>query len=305
MSEKPLEGFMIENEIDSSLSKKIENLWKKELLEEEEEKLCYRMSRNLGLKGMEMQQLEEEKEKLLNERLNRIKMWFKPDEGHNHHSLVYGHKEFVGSYDCNKISDEWWSWFLMNPSSMNPFTNPGKSYETGNVFLLNREENGKSVQVYFTAASPFQRPDFRTLTITKKAPLLVPVYNMSASLEDFPSIRDADIKETEKIKKLEELILDDLSGIRDIKAAFDKEPIYGCCVLRNQSKEFQIADRNNVIEIPEDRLRTPGPKIHMCHGGYWLFIRQETIKPGDHLLEFKAESRNYEIEAKILINALI
>ena len=236
-------------------------------------------------------------------RLKEIRKWLEygdTKKGHTHRSpFVYGHREPVGGvYNCNTISDEWFQWFLTNPSSMNPFTNPGKSYSNGNVFLLNK----RGTEVYFAAASPFQYPDFRTITITKQAPLLVPVYNMSASEEDFPS----KVRKTEKAAdgELTNLILDDLSGVLSIEATFDKQPIHGCCVIRNRSNKFRIADNNNVIGIPEERLNAPNSAIHMCHGGYWLLIKENKITPGDHLLEFKAESKNYEIWAKILINAL-
>jgi hypothetical protein len=224
-----------------------------------------------------------------------IKKWC--DEG-GHSELVYGHDEPIGGrrgyYTCETIVDEWFRWFLTTPASSNPFTNPGDSYEVNNTFLMNKH----GTSVYFATASPFREPDFKTITITKQVPILIPVYNMSASREDFPSLKNRD-------NKLTELILKDLCRVETLNATFDGEHIHGCCVIRNKSGDFQIADKDNVIYLPDERLDRPVSTIHMCHGGFWILLREQYLDAGDHLLKFTSKSRNYEMDAKILINALV
>jgi hypothetical protein len=216
-----------------------------------------------------------------------------------HSGLVYGHDEPIGGakgfYTCDTIVDEWFRWFLTTPASSNPFTNPGDSYEVNNAFLMNK--NG--TKVYFATASPFREPDFKTITITEQVPLLIPIYNMSASREDFPSFENDD-------NRLIALILKDLCCVDTLNATFDGKPIHGCCVIRCQAKEFLIADKGNVIELPDERIgNRPVSTIHMCHGGFWILMREKYLDAGDHLLKFTSKSRNYEMNANILINALV
>lgn len=227
--------------------------------------------------------------------------WYKANADHK---MMYGHHEKIGEgpYDCDSITDEWFKWFLTNPVSYNPFTNPAisgssmdsSSFGSRDLFLFRRRDTS----VYFTTASPFQRPDFRTITMTKKAPLLIPVYNMSASLVDFPSVKNEE--------GLVDIIKNDLSRLKreTVEATFDGQSIHGCCVIRNKPLPIKIP-KENIIGIPEDRLQETDFTVEIYHGGFWLLIREDEFSPGDHLLYFKAESVNYEMEAKILINALI
>ncbi len=236
--------------------------------------------------------------------------WIRPDhdltpQEHKHkHEFTYPHSERLGekrTYDCDMLTDEWYKWHLRTPASISAFTNPSQSYEDTsllggrNAFLFQDKDNG--ISVYFAAASPFQEPDIRTITMTEQVPLLVPVYNMSASTEDQPS------KGTPQ--GLTELIVEDLSGILELRAWFDRNPIEGCCVIRQSPLEVTNVPTENVIGIPEDRLLKSAHSIKTCHGGYWLLIKEDKLTPGDHLLEYLAISKNYELNVKMLINVLV
>lgn len=235
-------------------------------------------------------------------RKNDFEKWYKP---HAHHVMTYGHHDKIGkgNYDCDSITDEWFKWFLTNPVPYNPFTNPlsaGSSLDSspfGSRDLFLFERNG--TKVYFTTASPFQKPDFRTITMTEKAPLLIPIYNMSASAADFPSIGNNQ-------NALVNIIKNDLSRLKgeSVRASFDGDSIYGCCVIRKDPLKVTIP-KENVIGIPIDRLQKIDSEIGIFHGGFWLLIKENQFSSGDHLLSFEANSVNYEMEAKILINALV
>ncbi len=132
-------------------------------------------------------------------------------------------------FDCDTITDEWFKWFYTIPGSMSPGEHPGTLYGDTNrygAFLF----TNRNVKVYFAAVTPFQKPDIRTITITNKAPLLVPVYNVSASRESYPDKSDEDLLK---------LVKHDLSGVRPASfwASFDdydkdSNKLYGCCVIR-------------------------------------------------------------------------
>lgn len=237
--------------------------------------------------------------------------WIEPDDDENNvitqhgktkHEFTYRHMEPLDKeekYTCDTLTDKWFEWFLRTPASISTFTYPSQSYEDTsllggrNAFLFHDNDTS----VYFASATPFQEPDVTTITMTNQAPLLVPLYNMSASTEDHPS------KGTEE--ELKELIIEDLSGIIQLRAWFDRVPIEGCCVIRQKRLRITNIPTDNVIGIPEDRLLKSNHSIETCHGGYWLLIKKEKLTPGDHLLEFMAYSKNYEMAAKILINALV
>jgi hypothetical protein len=244
--------------------------------------------------------------------------WIEPDHDIDHHRITrhgedkerheftYLHMESLdkdGYYTCNNLTDKWYEWHIKNPASISGFTNPSHSYEGGSAFLFQDNDRyfkdiDEKISVYFAAASPFQDPpDFRTITMVRRVPILVPVYNMSASTEDYTSIKTDD--------DLKQLIIEDLSGIIELKAWFDRIPIEGCCVIRKKRLSVTNVPIDNVNRIPEDRMFESGNSIKTCHGGYWLLIRKDKLTSGEHLLEFSAVSKNYEVDAKILINVLV
>lgn len=244
--------------------------------------------------------------------------WIEPDhdtdqhritphgEDKERHEFTYLHMESLdkdGYYSCDTLTDKWYEWHLKIPASISGFTNPSHSYEGRSAFLFQDNDRtfkdiDEKISVYFAVASPFQDPpDFRTITMVKQVPILVPVYNMSASTEDYTSIKTDD--------DLKELIIEDLSGIIEIKASFDRIPIEGCCVIRKKRLPVTNVPMDNVNRIPEDRLLEYGNSISTCHGGYWLLIRKDKLTSGEHLLEFSAVSKNYEVNAKILINVVV
>lgn len=207
----------------------------------------------------------------------------------------------IGSFELEKLTDEWLTYFLTTPASINAFTNPGNSYEEKNVFLFNE----RNTFVYFLYVSPFQRPYFKRITMTKKAPLLVPVYIFHASVQDFPSKKGKNVAETGE--NMVNLIKNDLAGVigETVEAKLDGEYLVGCAVVRDEPLEITNVPTNNIYNIPENRLQQEtGSTMNVYHGGLWLLIREEAFTEGDHLLDFKAASINYEIEAKILISAI-
>jgi hypothetical protein len=231
--------------------------------------------------------------------------WFKADkagEEHTHHPFTYGHNDKIGdgTFTCDTLTDEWWRWFLTSPVSDNAMTNPRPSYIKSSSTLM--DKNGTFV--YFAVASPFQDPyDFKRITLTRKAPLLVPLYNMECSVQGKPSL--ASDPETVE-RELTEIVKKDLARIDGdtVEAYFDGEPFFGCCVIRNKLIKVSNIPSDNVMGIPQDRLLESNFTMEFCHGGFWLLIKEEKLTPGEHLLYFKAHSPNYEIQAKLLITVL-
>ena len=241
-------------------------------------------------------------------------LWYKSGD---HHDFTYGHHDPLGNtkavkakgkdnacYTCDTITDKWIEWLLTTPRSASIFANPGISmnsaYGDSNAFLFG--DVNCDTYVYFTTASPFQRPDFRRIIMTKKIPLLVPVYNVISSPQIFPSRSN-----WKPNQWIQDDIIKDLSGVytNGIKATFDGDEFYGCCVIRKHSLPIRNIPKDNSIGIPEDILRDNHSTIEVYHGGFWVLIKEELFSPGDHLLTFDTQSRNYEIQAKMMISALV
>jgi hypothetical protein len=236
--------------------------------------------------------------------------WYQMHEGTHHpselESLTYGHTEKItpgNFFDCNRIVDMWFRWFLTTPRPKNPYSNieEGNIDESGlygseNVFLMEY----RNTSAYFTTAAPFRAPDIKSIKLTKAAPLLLPVYNICASQVTFPSLDDDN--------KLLEVIISDLLGIipGSVKATLDGQTIEPCCVIRKKEPlKVENIPVDNVFGIPKDRLDRSGSTLSILHGGFWLLIRPEALASGDHLLEWKVESVNYKMDAHIRIGSLV
>ena len=212
--------------------------------------------------------------------------------------IMYSHHEGItgGSLKCDTATDEWYKWFLQTPGSQHPMLNPasqGTYGGTGAHFFRRGDSN-----VYFATASPFQEPhDFRRITMTQKAALLVPAYNVIASKDMYPEASD-DI--------CIEMVKEDLCQIKPdtVSAKLDDKAIYGCSVVRDTPLAVANIPKDNIIGIPEDRLNQSGSVIHIYHGGFWLEVRMDNQPRGDHLLTFSVKSNNYEISVKMLVTLL-
>jgi hypothetical protein len=219
------------------------------------------------------------------------KQWKDPNAQHK--STISGNNKIAPGqdYDINAIVDEWFKWYLSIPTTENPIANLGTYFQYANTYLFNKN----NTLVYFVAVAPFQKPDFRRIIMTRKAALLVPVYKFHASRQDYPSLQNEDA--------LIKLVKDDLDSVL-LEATFDDDQsIHGTLVMKEKPLEVSNVPKNNLYAVPEDRLEA-GSTTKIYHGGYWILIKDDMLTPGDHLLWFKAESKNFEVEAKIFINAL-
>jgi hypothetical protein len=229
-----------------------------------------------------------------------LEKWFRVD---THPSVYAPHDMIAGNYNLETLTDEWYKWFLTTPLPSNPVTHPNNSgydktsYLDRNVFLFNKGD----VSVYFTVTSPFLNPDRRTIIMTRRVPLLVPVYTKLASPEIFPSLSNY------TSSQMVEFIVRDLANINGkmIQTIFDGEEIYGCCVLRIEPLKITNIPDDNILGLPANMLGNQGSTVEIYHGGFWLLLREEIFTPGDHLLFLRAQSINHEMEAKIQIKTLV
>lgn len=229
--------------------------------------------------------------------------WYAHHNGHHpseRESITYGHTELIqpgNFFDCDLATDEWFKWFLTTPPHENPYSNPGDTrlYGSENVFLMQKKNTG----IYFTTVAPYQSPDVKSITLTKKAPLLVSVYNAFASEEMFPSLKSPDDHLVS--------VISDLLGIRikSVSANIDGQTIEPCCVIRKKPLRIHGIPTDNVMAIPADRIIESDHSVSILHGGFWMLIRPEVLTPGDHLLEFKVESVNYKMDAHIRVLVLV
>lgn len=235
-----------------------------------------------------------------------LKHWYdenpKVDAQYGVDKVLYGHHERIqnGALTCEPATDEWYRWFLTTPISQNPMVNPGDSsatsgpYGNANAALLHVGNSS----VYLTTATPFiENFDVKRVIMAEEAAMLVPVYNVFASPQLFPS--------APKQLNCETIVEDDLAGISEMTAKFDGQQIYGCCVMRTKIPIIlSNVPKDNIFGIQEQNM-LPKNTVEVYHGGFWLLVREQKLTKGDHLLTFTASSANYEIKAKISILSLI
>jgi hypothetical protein len=224
----------------------------------------------------------------------KIQEWFKAN---NDHPRAVPHHELIGGkFDCDLLTDEWLKFFLTLPAKANPIGMSAAGYinstQAENVHLF----KSGGAAVYLVAVSP-AKPDKVRIVITERHPVLISIYYAETSKLETPSL------DTEK--KLTDLIKDDLAGIREVTATFDEEPVYGCCVIRNKTLRIPNMPKDNILAIPSERLEKNDYTVDLYHGGLWLLLNASNFTPGDHMVDFKAKSINYEIEGKIEISALL
>ena len=215
------------------------------------------------------------------EKPTSLKSWIDghyPESGRNPN--IYGRYDKVGKNDnYETIVDEWFKWFITG--------------QNGNLDVIHLFDN----TTYFLApAIPFQSPYHTRIIMEKEASLLVRIYCMSVSSQEYPSLSNK--------ADLINLLRKDLLGINwnTFEARLDGEKIYGRCVIRKNPIKINVDPSQHLIGFPQKRLKQKN-SLEIYHAGFWLLIRPDRITAGDHLLYLKAFSRNYETEAKILINA--
>ncbi len=221
--------------------------------------------------------------------------------------LLYGHHEKIGDYNCNTLVDKWWEWAFTTAFGGSQFTNPFQPYALRMPFKMRSSINSKDPavkdDVWFLVASAFREPDLLRIITDSRNPILIPVYNMAASIQEYPSCKGSSRESTEK--NLVDLITSDLVGLdfEKLKVTFDGLNITGCCVIRNKSFEIRNVSSPRFMGILEDRLGRDN-SIQICHGGFWLLFKPEKASSsGDHLLYFDAKSINYETSAKVAVHS--
>jgi hypothetical protein len=267
----------------------------------------------IGYQRREKRSIEKSKEVFISSKMffNRlIEDWVKQKRGVNiqdNRTLPPEHR-VAGFMDCNELTDEWWRCFLMNPFDTSPLYAPAQPGFTLPFLFRKNGTNINVAKVYMIGLSGFKSPDVRRIVVTERVPILIPVYNMSAAAEEQlwdPDRQAVSVKESDISRTLTEIVLDDLCGLYEIVAEYDKKPITGCAVLRNVSYQVPNIPRDNVRGVPFERLSI-GKSMNVCHGGFYMLLNPESeaMTRGEHLLYFKALSVNYEVEAKVHIGVL-
>jgi hypothetical protein len=213
-----------------------------------------------------------------------------------------------GFMDCNDLIDEWWRCFLTYPFDTSPLfasSQPGFA----SPFLFGKHEsNINMAKAYMIGLCGFKSPDIRRIVVKEKVPVLIPIYNTSAAIEEHlwdPDRRGVSVEQSDISRTLTEIVVDDLCGLYEMVAEFDKKPIKGFTVLRNICYPVSNIPEDNVRGVPPERLSI-NRSMNVCHGGFYILLNpvSEAMRRGEHLLHFRALSVNYEIEAKVHIGIL-
>lgn len=222
-----------------------------------------------------------------------IEKWYKHGE---EDKRVYGHNEPIGKgkITCDIAVARYMDWIARNVKAISSFTNPGTSYSDQNAFLFKEE----GTNLYFATVAPFQNPDFRDINLTEPNDgLLVAIFMAMESPQFYASVNYTE-------QDLNKFVLKDTSGIYEIEAKFDDEPINGCTVIRNTFQSTPHIPSDNIMNVKPEKLKANNT-IEQVYSWIGVALRPEFINQGDHLLEFKVNSINYRINAVIQISGMV
>ena len=80
----------------------------------------------------------------------------------------------------------------------------------------------KGEKIYWAAATAFRDPDVISVTLTENRPLLIPGFDMMASIEEYPGLlNDPEYKGMKIEEALHKFIIKDLSGLESIQVTLD------------------------------------------------------------------------------------
>jgi hypothetical protein len=188
--------------------------------------------------------------------------------------------------DTNKNKTEWvqvWHhWFFGIESKDNPSYGPSDygnrsiDYNQGRIPADWPPQTGR--KVYFLAGAAGTQ--FTTRSIIPAGGwqcIIVPVYIMTASRDEFPSVED-----------LPKFVKNDVDGTKTRKATLD-----GQSIPDDRIERIQIYEPFTVGLPDENILDLDTPSTDMISDGYWIFLDPKQILAGDHILSVLGQSPNY------------
>jgi hypothetical protein len=185
----------------------------------------------------------------------------------------------------------WWNWYF----SIEEYNHPSYAYGfRKNDVLQGRRPHeiwpGPSpppeADVWFLAGSYGIAGETRTIMPAGFRKILASPYNMSGSHEEFPSLTD---------REIQRLVEDDVDKITDKLATLDGHDITHSL----ERKKWDFTGWFPVSHIPEENiLGLDVEGINMMSDGWWLFLDENDLQPGDHVLRLKGESPVYKTDTK-------
>lgn len=182
-----------------------------------------------------------------------------------------------------ELIDDWFRWFYASSKKLGVADNTDGTITTEGVNFIN--------------PTPFQKPYVKRITLEGEQSLLVPVYSASASEREYGEC------------DLQQAVVNDLLGIdeKNFEVKLDGEKFVGGSVKLDarkfDSKDLTLDGEKSVGTCIITQTTFPeAGKI--SYGGLWLLLNAKDLGRGDHLLSFRAYSKNYEVDAKIHIHVL-
>jgi hypothetical protein len=190
----------------------------------------------------------------------------------------------------------WWNWYY----SIEQYEHPAYVYgiPKKNDILQGRrrptlysllpeginETQGPEPNVWFLCGTYGPPAEVKSIIKPGFTRLLVPAYNISASIAEFPS---KDEKELEKFVAL------DVDRVTSKLAKLD-----GCDITdRLERKKSGFTGWFPVTSIPEENIANlEEENIEVISDGWWLFL--DNLEVGDHVLIMKGEADNYRSETR-------
>src|SRR6187200_2080564 len=186
----------------------------------------------------------------------------------------------------------WWNWFY----SIEEYNHPAYAYGgiRKNDILQGRRPYGilptgtplPEKNLWFLSGSYGAPAEVKSIMKVGFTRLLAPAYNIGASQEEFPSL---------KREEIQEFVTRDVD-----KVTFKLAELDGCDITdRLERKQWDFTDWFPVSNIPEENIGDlEEENISICCDGWWLFLDENDLQVGDHILTMKGEAHNYRTETR-------
>jgi hypothetical protein len=189
--------------------------------------------------------------------------------------------------DIKEWTKVWWQWFLGLEDSKNPANSPYEyariTADNQGVVLPNWPRKTRNA-VWFLAGGYGREATVRSIISEGRWHVLAPVYVMGGSTAEFPGLSK---------KEIEDIVREDVEGVQKMAASLDGK---GISEKRFERVRCYADDWFNVIHIPRQNIfELKDDSIYMCSDGWFLLLRTDELKPGDHILKIEGKSPNYQI----------
>jgi hypothetical protein len=204
--------------------------------------------------------------------------------------------------DYKSWTNDWWNWLVGKPNDKNPAKDPSGKHSDSN--------NLRRKDVFFLAGE-MEGHARRRVSISSKQAILFPVVTYEWSLFEMLGFVDKSkvgallsgtfsITNAQK-NQLKEFTKEFLDYMYSLDVIIDEGKESQLRLYTGQLCQFRVDSDFEIIFPPRNIFNTKDGKSPACSDGYWVFIKPNVFKRGEHTIWFSGVTQYYRTEAHYTI----